>query len=89
MCVIPFSGSGILVKNYEDADYPDLLHLPFPDETDNILKHLFFKNNGPSTSEMDEVNLQHIKHQHQVILVDTHCIDSKVGSTSSKINSFM
>jgi CRISPR/Cas system endoribonuclease Cas6 (RAMP superfamily) len=43
MHVIPFSGSGILVKNYEDADYPDLLHLSFPDQTHNILKHKYDK----------------------------------------------
>jgi hypothetical protein len=87
MHVIPFSGSGKLVKNYEDADYPDLLHLPFPDQTHNILKHLFFKNNGPRTFETDEVNLQHIKHQHQVIFVDTKTVG--VGSTSSTIEAFL
>ncbi|PWA42857.1 protein kinase C-like, phorbol ester/diacylglycerol-binding domain, DC1, C1-like protein [Artemisia annua] len=69
MPVIPFSGSGILVKNYEDAYYRDLLHLPFPDQTDNILKHLFFKNNGPRTFKTDDENLQHIKHEHQCALL--------------------
>ncbi|GJZ41643.1 zinc finger, PHD-type containing protein [Tanacetum coccineum] len=54
MSILSSTGSGILVKNYEDADYPDILHLPFPDQTRSILKHLFFKKNGPRTFETDE-----------------------------------
>ncbi|PWA62686.1 zinc finger, PHD-type [Artemisia annua] len=85
MSILSSTGSGRLVKNYEDAGYPHLLHLPFPDQTDNILKHLFFKNNGPRSFETDEINL----HQHQVILVDTKCVDSTVGSTSSSTKAFL
>ncbi|PWA65792.1 zinc finger, PHD-type [Artemisia annua] len=85
MSILSSTGSGILVKNYDDADYPDLLHLPFRDQSENILKHLFFKNNGPRTFETDEVNL----HQHKVTLVDTKCIDSTVGSSSSTIEAFL
>ncbi|GJY47452.1 zinc finger, PHD-type containing protein [Tanacetum coccineum] len=81
--------TGKNIKNYEDADYPDLINLPFPDQTYSILKHKFFKETGPTTSRIEEVKLQHISHPHdQLILVNTQCIDTS-GATSSKIKSYM
>nr|GEY94117.1 reverse transcriptase [Tanacetum cinerariifolium] len=46
-------GTSEVSENYKNADYPDLLHLPFPDETD-VLKHLFY---GESGSGAFEANL--------------------------------
>ncbi|KAI7744799.1 hypothetical protein M8C21_006996, partial [Ambrosia artemisiifolia] len=41
-------GRGKTVKNFNDVDYPNLPRLPFPDETHNIGKHLFFNKVGPT-----------------------------------------
>ncbi|KAJ9548574.1 hypothetical protein OSB04_021117 [Centaurea solstitialis] len=73
-------------KNFKDADYSDLLNLPFPYE--NMLKHIGFKENG-SQSTKDEGNLTlaltHWSHQHPLILVDTECSDiTKPSSSSSR-----
>ncbi|KAJ0558274.1 hypothetical protein HanIR_Chr07g0334471 [Helianthus annuus] len=75
-------GRGQTIKNFDDVDYPDLLHLPFHDLTYSIPKHLFSKEIGPTTYGTAEVSMQHINHQHDLILVNTESI----GSTSSKIN---
>ncbi|KAK9058765.1 hypothetical protein SSX86_023608 [Deinandra increscens subsp. villosa] len=45
------SARGRTVKNFKDADYPDLLCLPFPDPTYGILKHLFFKETEPAIND--------------------------------------
>ncbi|CAI9297761.1 unnamed protein product [Lactuca saligna] len=60
------AGSGRTHKNYKDIDYPHLVHLPFPDETYSIPKHLFFQ----ETVTSYEVNLKHMSHPHPLILVD-------------------
>ncbi|KAJ0817905.1 hypothetical protein HanPI659440_Chr00c04g0710971 [Helianthus annuus] len=75
-------GRGQTVKNFDDVDYPDLLHLPFPDLTYSIPEHLFSKEIRPTTYGIADVSMQHINHQHDLILVNTESI----GSTSSKIN---
>ncbi|PWA47242.1 DC1, C1-like, Zinc finger, PHD-type, conserved site [Artemisia annua] len=62
---------GRLLKNFKDDDYPDLVHLPFPDQTMNLIKHLFSKEIESSTSETCEAKQTHISHQHPLILVDT------------------
>ncbi|KAI3671485.1 hypothetical protein L1987_87223 [Smallanthus sonchifolius] len=62
--------TGKTFKNYKDAEYPDLLHLPFPDPSYSILKHLFFKKNGPCTLEVpNDVTKTHdnISHQHSLV----------------------
>nr|KAJ0208474.1 hypothetical protein LSAT_V11C500279470 [Lactuca sativa] len=41
--VPPPAGPAKTIKNYEDVDYPGLLHLPFRDETYSLPKHLFFQ----------------------------------------------
>ncbi|GJX21616.1 B-box-type zinc finger [Tanacetum coccineum] len=53
-------------KNYNDRDYPSLLHLPFPGQTD-VLNHFF----GESGSKSFETNLTHPFHRHPLTLVDT------------------
>ncbi|KAJ0605793.1 putative chromatin regulator PHD family [Helianthus annuus] len=74
-------GGGPTVKNYKDADYPNLLHLPFHDQTYSIPKHLFSKVLGLADYGNHEVSLPHMN-QHELILVDT----GSIASTSSKIN---
>ncbi|KAJ0958162.1 hypothetical protein HanPSC8_Chr01g0035931 [Helianthus annuus] len=68
---ILLTSRGPLVKNFEDADYPHLFHLPFPDQTCSIPKQLLFKEIGPETC----ASLRHTSHHHELILVNTKCID--------------
>ncbi|KAJ0440546.1 hypothetical protein HanIR_Chr16g0787981 [Helianthus annuus] len=77
---IVFLGTGKLIKNYEDAEYPNLLHLPFPDPSYSLLKHLFFKEDGL------EVTKTHLSHQHPLILDDARCTHT-TSPTSSRIKS--
>ncbi|PWA95507.1 zinc finger, PHD-type [Artemisia annua] len=42
MSIMTSEGTGKTIKNFKDADYPDLINLPLPDQTCSILKHLFF-----------------------------------------------
>ncbi|KAJ0917400.1 putative chromatin regulator PHD family [Helianthus annuus] len=74
------TSGGQNVKNFEDVDYPNLLRLPFPDQTYSIPKHFLFKEPGPTTYVTAEVSLQHFNHEHELILVDTESI----GSTSNE-----
>ncbi|XP_023750539.2 uncharacterized protein LOC111898882 [Lactuca sativa] len=76
MSIFSPAGSGKSIKNYEDVDHPHLLHLPFPDESYSLPKHLFFKESG--TFVIDKVNLQHISHPHPLILVDGQTSSSKI-----------
>ncbi|PWA42658.1 DC1, C1-like, Zinc finger, PHD-type, conserved site [Artemisia annua] len=62
---------GRLLKNFKDDDYPDLVRLPFPDQTMNLIRHLFSKEIESSTSETNEAKQRHISHEHPLILVDT------------------
>ncbi|PWA79147.1 zinc finger, PHD-type [Artemisia annua] len=74
-----------LIKNYEDSDYPDLLHLPFPDESYSIQKHMFSKLVEHGTSEADDQgNIKHNFHPHLLILVRTVSNDITSTSTSTK-----
>ncbi|KAI7744674.1 hypothetical protein M8C21_033076, partial [Ambrosia artemisiifolia] len=43
MSIFASRGTSKTFKSYEDSQHPDLLHLPFPDPSYSILKHLFFK----------------------------------------------
>ncbi|KAD3067846.1 hypothetical protein E3N88_35726 [Mikania micrantha] len=90
MSMISSTGKGQTIKNFKDVDYPDLLHLPFPDINYSVPKqHLISKANGPTTYTNDKISLYQINHQHELVLVDTECIDI-FGPTSSKIdNSFI
>ncbi|PWA40046.1 protein kinase C-like, phorbol ester/diacylglycerol-binding domain, DC1 [Artemisia annua] len=74
------------IKNYKDADHPDLLKLPFPDQTYSILKHCFSKESGTTSVETSERNLKHIGHEHVLSLVGTQSNDSK-GASSSSVSS--
>ncbi|KAL7590363.1 hypothetical protein Lser_V15G40208 [Lactuca serriola] len=72
-------GLGKTVKNYKDVDHPHLLHLPFPDETYSLPKHLFFLESGTSNYE---ANLKDVLHQHPLILVNPTQIDINCQTSS-------
>ncbi|KAJ9548576.1 hypothetical protein OSB04_021119 [Centaurea solstitialis] len=81
-------------KNFEDADYPNLLSLPFPYETyTSMPKHISFKENGSQSTKDDRGNLTltitltHKSHQHPLTLVDIECSDhiTKPSSSSTLI----
>nr|GEV32048.1 zinc finger, PHD-type [Tanacetum cinerariifolium] len=77
---------GKTIKNFKDDDHPDLLKLPFPDQTYSILQHWLSKESGSTTGETSERNLiNHISHDHQHVLslVSTQPNDSKGASSSS------
>ncbi|KAJ0436420.1 hypothetical protein HanHA300_Chr16g0590651 [Helianthus annuus] len=64
---------GTSSKNYKDDEHVDLLHLPFPDPSDSILKHLFSKEKGLSALEISNkitYKAQGIIHKHPLILED-------------------
>ncbi|KAJ9548222.1 hypothetical protein OSB04_020765 [Centaurea solstitialis] len=61
-------GLGKSIKNFEDANYPDLLYFPLPDQKDSLLKEIFFKQMASSPTPVNI--LQHRSHPHPLILVD-------------------
>ncbi|KAJ0833887.1 putative chromatin regulator PHD family [Helianthus annuus] len=81
MSILTSPGAGKIIKNYEDVVHPNLLHLPFPDPSNSLLKHLFFKENGSSTCKTHDIS-----HQHPLTLVDAGCRDITIP-TSSRIKS--
>ncbi|KAJ0458738.1 putative chromatin regulator PHD family [Helianthus annuus] len=80
MSILTSPGTGKIIKNYEDAEHPNLLHLPFPDPSYSLLKHLFYKENGGSST----CKTHDISHQHPLTLVDARCGDITIP-TSSRI----
>ncbi|XP_076904856.1 uncharacterized protein LOC143560439 [Bidens hawaiensis] len=62
-------GLGKTYKNFKDNDHPNLIRCPFPNESFNLLRHLFI-NKGELTIErkIDDVMFSH---QHPLILIDT------------------
>ncbi|MFS8000666.1 putative chromatin regulator PHD family [Helianthus anomalus] len=78
MSILTSPGTGKIIKNYEDAEHPNLLHLPFPDPSYSLLKHLFFKENGSSTSKTHDIS-----HQHPLTLVDAQCRDITIPASST------
>ncbi|KAJ0680098.1 putative chromatin regulator PHD family [Helianthus annuus] len=81
MSILTSPGAGKIIKNYEDAEHPNLLHLPFPDPSYSLLKHLFFKKDGSSTYKTRDIS-----HQHPLTLVHAGCRDITIP-TSSRIKS--
>ncbi|KAM0060154.1 putative chromatin regulator PHD family [Helianthus debilis subsp. tardiflorus] len=64
---------GTSTKNYKDDEHLDLLHLPFPDPSYSIIKHLFSKEKGLSTLEISNkitYKAQGVIHKHPLILED-------------------
>ncbi|GJV48359.1 zinc finger, PHD-type containing protein [Tanacetum coccineum] len=86
----PLRGTGKTIKKFKDDDHPDLLKLPFPDQTYSILQHWLSKESGSTTTgETSERNLiNHISHQHVLSLVSTQPNGGK-GATSSSVRSII
>ncbi|KAJ0436425.1 putative chromatin regulator PHD family [Helianthus annuus] len=64
---------GTSSKNYKDDEHLDLLHLPFPNPSYSLLKHLFSKEKGLSTLKISNkvtYKAQGIIHKHPLILED-------------------
>ncbi|PWA40225.1 protein kinase C-like, phorbol ester/diacylglycerol-binding domain, C1-like protein [Artemisia annua] len=61
---------GKTFKNYKDDEHPNLLHCPFSDEGDNLLKHLFFNQKDVIVKHDGEI-LNHPSHQHPLNLFNT------------------
>ncbi|XP_071732266.1 uncharacterized protein [Rutidosis leptorrhynchoides] len=70
MSILTFPGTGNVIKNYEDDEYPDLLHLPFPDDSYSLLKNLFYKDTRSMTFGTNDEIKKHISHEHPLLLVD-------------------
>nr|GEU96308.1 zinc finger, PHD-type [Tanacetum cinerariifolium] len=70
MSIFQEKGLGKTFKNYKDDEHPNLLHCPFPDEGDNLLKHLFFNQKDVIVKHDGEI-LNHPSHQHPLNLFDT------------------
>nr|XP_043626840.1 uncharacterized protein LOC122598313 [Erigeron canadensis] len=54
-------------KNYEDNDHPNLLNLPFEDQSDSIVKHVFFKEGITFERKNQKQNINF--HEHPLCLV--------------------
>ncbi|KAI7740198.1 hypothetical protein M8C21_031112, partial [Ambrosia artemisiifolia] len=63
------AGMGKTYKNYRDEDHPNLICCPFPDESVNLLKHLFI--NKGEIFMKEKIAGEMFSHPHPLILVDT------------------
>ncbi|KAL8256829.1 hypothetical protein R6Q59_028870 [Mikania micrantha] len=83
MSILTSPGTGKLIRNYEEANYPNLLHLPFPDPSYSLLKHLFFEENISITTIVG-TKTHNISHQHPLILdcSTDHDITRSIASSS-------
>ncbi|PWA65762.1 zinc finger, PHD-type [Artemisia annua] len=70
MSILQKTSLGKTFKNYKDDEHPNLLHCPFSDEGDNLLKHLFFNHKDVIVKHHGEI-LNHPSHQHPLNLFDT------------------
>ncbi|PWA66870.1 zinc finger, PHD-type [Artemisia annua] len=61
---------GKTFKNYKDDEHPNLLHCPFSDEGDNLLKHLFFNQKDVTVKHDGEI-LNRPSHKHPLNLFHT------------------
>ncbi|GJW78062.1 zinc finger, PHD-type containing protein [Tanacetum coccineum] len=59
-------------KNFIDADHPNLIKLPFPDESCDLLKHHFSNHEECFVESSNAKMLNHNSHPHQLIRFDTH-----------------
>ncbi|KAL7586814.1 hypothetical protein Lser_V15G38606 [Lactuca serriola] len=87
-CATSCTGAGRTNKNYKDVDYPNLVHLPFPDETYSIPKHLFFQETRTSNHKVNDY-LTHMSHKHPLALVNVDQTQSKSNGQTSSSNSLL
>ncbi|KAD2806200.1 hypothetical protein E3N88_39577 [Mikania micrantha] len=81
MSILTYPGK--LIRNYEEANYLNLLHLPFPDPSYSLLKHLFFEDNISITT-IGGTKTHSVSHQHPLILECStdHDITRSIASSS-------
>ncbi|XP_076911708.1 uncharacterized protein LOC143569762 [Bidens hawaiensis] len=69
MSIFMRQGLGKTSKNFKDADHPNLLRCPFPNESFNLLKHLFINKGGLTI--LRKIDGEKFSHPHPLILFET------------------
>ncbi|KAD2805009.1 hypothetical protein E3N88_38386 [Mikania micrantha] len=70
MSIFLLESRGKTYKNFKEDGHPNLLHCPFHDEGDNVLKDYMFDQKKFVSSQHDGEMLNHFSHQHPLILID-------------------
>ncbi|KAJ0929401.1 putative chromatin regulator PHD family [Helianthus annuus] len=70
MSIFRHPGLGETSKNFIEDEHPNLLHCPFQDEGDNLVK-FHMSNKKELIRKHDDKMLNHFSHQHPLILFDT------------------
>ncbi|XP_076959947.1 uncharacterized protein LOC143636174 [Bidens hawaiensis] len=70
MSILMQPGLGKTSKNFKDEDHPNLIHCPFPNESFNLLKHLFSSKLVELTSKR-KIDGEMFSHPHPLILFET------------------
>ncbi|KAJ0817345.1 putative chromatin regulator PHD family [Helianthus annuus] len=70
MSIFQHESLGETSKNFKDDEHPNLLHCPFNDEGDNLLKHHMSNRKELIGKQNDGDMLNHFSHQHPLILFD-------------------
>ncbi|KAL8242816.1 hypothetical protein R6Q59_013118 [Mikania micrantha] len=77
MSIFQQPGTGKIHKNFKDDEHPNLLHCPFDNESDNLLKR-YMSNQIDFTSKLhDRDMLNHSGHQHPLILFNKQTSDGE------------
>ncbi|KAL8242812.1 hypothetical protein R6Q59_013114 [Mikania micrantha] len=77
MSIFQKAGTGKIDKNFKDDEHPNLLHCPFHDEGDNLLKR-HMSNQIEFTGKQHEADtINHSVHHHPLILFNKQTPDSK------------
>ncbi|KAJ0488144.1 putative chromatin regulator PHD family [Helianthus annuus] len=70
MSIFQHESLGETSKNFKDDEHPNLLHCPFNDEGDNLLKRHMSNQKELIDKQNDGDTLNHFSHQHPLILFD-------------------
>ncbi|KAI7756568.1 hypothetical protein M8C21_009878 [Ambrosia artemisiifolia] len=81
MSIFLRASAGNINKNYREDEHPNLLHCPFQDEGDNLLKHHMSNQKGTICTQHDGEMLNLSCHQHPLILFEKQTsVDKKMVS---------
>ncbi|KAI3814792.1 hypothetical protein L1987_14436 [Smallanthus sonchifolius] len=81
MSIFLHESLGKTFKNYKEDEHPNLLHCPFPDEDDNLLKHHMSNQMEFISKQHDGEMLNHPSHQHPLIFFNEQTsVDKKMVS---------
>ncbi|XP_076910711.1 uncharacterized protein LOC143568437 [Bidens hawaiensis] len=64
------AGFGKAYKNFKDEDHPNMIRCPFPDESVNLLTHLFI-NKGNLNMKVAMIDGERFSHRHPLVFYDT------------------